>query len=107
MPVQPTSRWAYETVEVTARQAEVLGAIRRLGGEATDQQIAEHLGWTINRVTPRRGELVEQELVARARLEVGPVGRLVSVWRLVLRQGDLFGPEVRDQRSEDRKGERA
>ncbi len=37
-------------------QAVVYDTIARLG-EATDKEIADALGWTINRVTPRRGEL--------------------------------------------------
>lgn len=89
MTVQPTSRWAYETVEVAARQQDVIGALRELG-EATDQQIAERLNWTINRVTPRRGELVAMNLAALARLGFNASGRKVSYWRLVLHQGDLF-----------------
>ena len=94
MTVAPTSRWAYETVEVNDRQQDVVGALRILG-EASDQQIAAHLNWTINRVTPRRGELVEMNLVARSRVGFNETGRKVSYWRLVLQQGDLFDAEPR------------
>ncbi len=89
MPVQPTSLWAYETVAVGKRQGDVLRALRELT-EATDQEIADFLAWTINRVTPRRGELVERELIVAARHKDGPFGHRVTVWRLVLKQGDLF-----------------
>ena len=94
MPVADTSRWAYELVDVGARQADVLAALRELG-EASDAEIAGHLGWTINRVTPRRGELVEQQLVVAARQKEGPFGHKVNVWRLVLAQGDLFEAPAR------------
>lgn len=80
MPVAETSRWAYETVELTERQTQVMRAIDTLG-ECSDVEIAEHLGWPINCVTGRRGELVERNLVVRARLKEGPSGRMVGVWR--------------------------
>ncbi len=105
MPVQPTSRWAYEEVDLNARQAEVMGALKELG-EASDQEIAERLGWTINRVTPRRGELEEMHLVVRARLKIGPFGHKVSVWRPVLRQGDLFEVRRTDDRGQRTEGAR-
>jgi hypothetical protein len=57
--VAPTSRWAYETVDLPKRQAEMARALRELGPEpASDLEIAKFLDWEINRVTPRRGELV-------------------------------------------------
>jgi hypothetical protein len=89
MSVAATSRWAYETVDVGARQKDVADALRELG-EASDAEIAGHLGWTINRVTPRRGELVDQALVTACGQKEGPYGCKVNVWRLVLAQGDLF-----------------
>lgn len=91
MGVVATSRWAYESVDLPARQLDVIVALLAMG-EATDKQIAAHLAWPINRVTPRRGELHEKGLVARARLTVDPeTGRDVSVWRLEPTQQDLFG----------------
>lgn len=105
MTVAPTSRWAYEAVDLGARQAEVAEALRELG-EASDLRIAGHLGWSINRVTPRRGELVVLGLVVRSGLTEGPYGQQVSLWRLVMRQGDLFEErksEVRSQKSEERR----
>ncbi|MGH6879471.1 hypothetical protein [Hypericibacter sp.] len=99
MTVAPTSRWAYETVEVTDRQRDVIGALLVLR-EASDQQIADHLQWQINRVTPRRGELVERELVALARLGANTNGYQVSYWRLVQTQMDLFDGAGFNPRSE-------
>lgn len=89
MPVVKTSLDAYDSVDLAARQADVLRALRALG-EATDQEIAGWLDWTINRVTPRRGELAAMGLVHRARRRIGPTGRYVSVWALVPKQMELF-----------------
>lgn len=90
MNIAATSRWAYESVDLSVRQQEIIDALIALRA-ATDQELATHLDWPINCVTPRRGELVEQGLVARSHLTVGPTGRKVSVWRLEPHQQDLFG----------------
>ena len=46
-----------------------------------DRQIAEHLGWPINRVTPRRGELVEEGKIIQERKATDPAtNRTVSWW---------------------------
>lgn len=87
MPVAPTSLEAFDSVDLTERQAEVMAAIEQLG-TCSDQAIAEHLDWTINRVTPRRGELVEYGMVVRADYATNAHGRRVSVWRSV-RQPEL------------------
>lgn len=56
--------------------------IKKLG-ICTDKQISEHLNWPINRVTPRRGELVEKELVIQFKKDADPVSkRLVSFWSI-------------------------
>jgi DNA-binding MarR family transcriptional regulator len=90
MPVAETSRWAFETVPLSERQQAVMAALLERG-EATDQDLAMHLGWPINCVTPRRGELVEAGLVERSRVVKSPLTmRPVSVWRLVNRQLELF-----------------
>ena len=60
----------------------ILLTIKKLG-VANDRQISEHLSWAINRVTPRRGELVENGLVVQDKKEVDPVtNRTVSYWRV-------------------------
>lgn len=97
MPVAATSLEAYDSVALTERQLEVLDAIEGLR-EASDQELSELLNWTINRVTPRRGELVDMGLVTRARIVSGPSGRKISKWRLVPRQLGLPGlnpPRIR------------
>lgn len=60
---------------------EVFGAIRKLG-ECNDKAIADFLKWPINRVTPRRGELVDNGLVECAGKKKDPESnRLVNYWK--------------------------
>lgn len=58
----------------------VLLTIRKLG-VCSDREIAQHLGWPINRITPRRGELVTQGRVYRAKVDTDPAtNRTVNFW---------------------------
>lgn len=89
MPVAETSRWAFATVPLSERQQAVLAQLAE-HGELSDQDLSMKLGWPINCVTPRRGELVELGLVVRARVVKSPLTmRPVSRWRLVNRQIEL------------------
>lgn len=47
---------------------------------ATDREIALHLGWEINRVTPRRGELQRLGLVKFVGQKPGQYGQPNDVW---------------------------
>ena len=80
--VQPTSLDAWKSIQASlgGKQRAVLEALSKLG-EATDRQIADLLGWAINREVPRRGELVNMGAVAfrRERLDV-QTNRTVMVW---------------------------
>lgn len=55
-----TSLQAYETItpHINRKQKEVLEAMFKLH-EATNQEIADSLGWPIHKVTPRTGELIK------------------------------------------------
>lgn len=89
MTVKPTSLEAYDSIDLNERQAEVLRAIRELyagGLHPSDQEIASHLGWPINRVTGRRGELVAAGIVQKSGLKPGPTGRMVMAWMPVPKQ---------------------
>lgn len=58
-----------------------------------DRQISEALGWAINRVTPRRNELVTDGLICLAMKEPDPTtNRTVSWWKVkpVNHQPTLF-----------------
>jgi hypothetical protein len=58
--IQDTSLWAYNlaTQNLGKKQKEVLDTLRYFP-DATNAEIAQKLGWPINRVTPRTGELIE------------------------------------------------
>ena len=56
-------------------------AIRKLK-HCNDRQIAQQIGWAINRVTPRRGELVQAGKVMPDGKGPDPeTGRTVNYWR--------------------------
>ena len=66
------------------KQAEVLDVIRQFG-PIFDRAIGLKLGWPINRVTPRRSELVESGLVVGAGTICDPLTRRsVMLWRVVM-----------------------
>lgn len=70
----------------------VLLAIRKLQC-CNDREIAEYLGWPINRVTPRRGELVDSGLIVQRKKDQDPTtNRTVSYWieRPAIYQPSLF-----------------
>src|ERR1019366_4516089 len=59
-----TSLWAYAqaTQNLGAKQKEVLDALRFFP-DATNAEIARHMNWPVNRVTPRTGELIKMGLI--------------------------------------------
>lgn len=67
--ISDTSRAAFNRVQpkISRRQAEVLAIIRAHPEGLTDAETCHYLGdgWTINRVTPRRGELEKLGLIFR------------------------------------------
>ncbi len=81
--IQDTSIKAYREDALPTlgqRQAEVLKAIRTLG-ECTNSELAIHLGFSINRVTPRCLELRQAGKVVDIGKRKCPVtGRLAYVW---------------------------
>lgn len=94
MPISTNSLLAFDSIDLTARQTEVLDAIRAMyaaGKYPTDQDIADWLVWPINRVTGRRGELVSAGRVQKAGSITGPAGRPVMTWMPVPEQLTLLG----------------
>jgi DNA-binding MarR family transcriptional regulator len=80
--IQDTSLWAHELAskDLGAKQKQVLDALRFFP-DATNAEIAAHLKWPINRVTPRMGELRAQGLVlesGRRRCKV--TGNTAHAW---------------------------
>jgi len=83
---QYTSALAFQSIQnnLGAKQYDVFCAISILG-ECNNQEIARHLGWEINRITPRVYELRGKGLVTESRRERDVVtGRLTNYWKTAL-----------------------
>ncbi len=92
MAVARESLMAYDTVDLSVRQRQVLAAIVALHSEGKrpcDQDIADRLGWPINRVTGRRGELLDAGKIVQAGRKFNALGNRVKVWMPVPRQLSL------------------
>ena len=81
--IQDTSLHAYAlaTQHLGAKQKQVLDALRFFP-DATNAEIAAHLNWPVNRVTPRVLELRQQSLVfdaGRRRCKV--TGSTAHIWQ--------------------------
>jgi hypothetical protein len=59
--IQDTSLHAFRKVTISKSQDAVLKIIRAHPEGLTDAEINHYLGWTINRVTPHRGELLNEK----------------------------------------------
>lgn len=66
---------------LSAARAKVLIALWELGS-GTDNDIAEKLSWSINRVTGRRHELCKMALVIKAGEQRGPYNERRTVWKV-------------------------
>ncbi len=89
MNVAQESLEAYDTVALTERQREVLAAVVALHSEGRrpcDQDIADRLGWAINRITGRRGELEAAGKIVQAGRKLNANGNRVKVWMPVPKQ---------------------
>lgn len=82
-PSIDTRNEAYRSLDrVPDKQRAVLDALRV--GPTRDRALAKRLGWPINRVVPRRHELVEAGLVRAAYRDTdGETGRPCVVWEVV------------------------
>jgi hypothetical protein len=50
-------------------------------GICNDRELADYLNWPINRITPRRGELVQLGFIMQEKKQADPeTGRKVSYW---------------------------
>ena len=75
--IQQTSLEAYNILtdeKLSERYKQILLAIKHLGA-ATNMEIAQHLGWSINRVTPRVNELIK---IGKMREFYDLEGKLIS-----------------------------
>ncbi len=97
MTVRDTSLEAYEDIqeELGDRQKLVLKAIMEIGRPVSDKYIAEYLSKSINSITGRRNELVEQDLVYEVRKGESEItGRKVIKWYLS-RKGVKIGKNLK------------
>ena len=72
---------SYHELDLTKGQLKVVEALIDLG-EATDKQIARHLGYDVYRVTGRITELRDKRLVIECGSVIGEFGKKVRVSRL-------------------------
>jgi hypothetical protein len=81
MPARDTSKDSYKQLtDLGNKQRDVYDALKTLG-YATDREITNHLEWTIDRVLPRRGELVEYGFIVKHGEKWNPITkRNVTVW---------------------------
>ena len=76
--------WLHVKENLGRRQREVLIALHHLK-EATNMEIANYLGWSINRVTPRVLELREMGLVKQSGIrECRITGNNARAWKLTI-----------------------
>lgn len=83
--IQQTSLDAYFSLSDSRseKRKTVYRAIQELG-ECSDQDISTRLGWPINCVTGRRGELVESGMVEQAGTKKNGFGRSMNTWRALV-----------------------
>lgn len=85
--VRDTSREAYKNhvlPKLGDNQQQVYDTIKGAKRPVCDQEIGKHLGWTINNITNRRGELVKMGKVKEAFKAVNPAtGKRVIYWKAV------------------------
>jgi hypothetical protein len=81
MGVSLTSREAYASIQkkLGAKQQIVFDTIKELG-KASNEMLADHLGWSINRITPRVCELKKYGLVGVEGLGVNKSGFSAKMW---------------------------
>lgn len=72
--------WGLTPVKLNERQKLVLEALEEIQ-PATNKQLASHLGWAINTVTPRCLELRNKGMVVEAYVGFDAGGRQASYWR--------------------------
>lgn len=80
--MRQTSILAYRQIEnkLGPRQKLVLEALEEIA-PANDKQLAEHLRWPINTVTPRRGELLKKQKIVEAYTGIDTSGRKAIYWK--------------------------
>jgi hypothetical protein len=68
--------------KMTEREREVYNSARMYNRPFTDKDIANFMGWPINRITGRRGGLVKKGLVRLVRDDYFQDGSKVNLWEV-------------------------
>lgn len=85
--IRDTSKEAYDSLtKLSDKQRSVLVAIKAIQ-PCTDYQLSLKLNWSINRITPRRGELETLGIIRDGGKVTGPSGRKAHVWLVKQSQG--------------------
>lgn len=63
------------------KQREVYEAMRMMNRQFTDHDLKEYMGWEINSITPRRGELLKKGLIRKAG-SIIQNGRKATLWEV-------------------------
>jgi DNA-binding MarR family transcriptional regulator len=81
MGVAQTSLWAYESQlkQLGEKQFKVYETLKHLG-MANNQEVADYLGWPINKVTGRMSELNYKGLVYMEQIAKNSAGIRVKYW---------------------------
>ncbi len=81
--MQDTSLEAYKNLERLGDKQRKVYEVIRFFDYATNSMIAEHLNWSINRVTPRCKELREMGFVEESFRSIDPITRNKAIyWKL-------------------------
>lgn len=82
MSVSLTSLMAYHSIKhIGDKQLTVLAKIEEIQ-PCSNRQIAQSLGWEINRVTGRVNELAKMGLIKTEHMRPGMTGRSEKVWEV-------------------------
>lgn len=85
-----TSIAAYNSIipDLSKKQKVVMGAMFILNGKATNEDLSHYLGFPINSITPRTGELLKKGLIDRGDKVKSQSGRMA--YQYVIKQLTLF-----------------
>lgn len=94
--ISQTSLLAYKSLkDLGDKQQRVYEAVKELG-RATNEEVADYLGWTINRVTGRVTELSSFGLLAVDGIGITKSGRSAKVWVAKTIGEDKFVKQARE-----------
>ena len=88
--MRDTSIEAYYSIENLSEKQEKVYDVIRVIEPCTDIEISSFIGWPINRITPRRGELESMFLIEEYDHVKGRSGRMACRWIVKEKQLELF-----------------